>query len=63
MSVQREMAPQSNEEKAVAVLRAFVAGDTAAIEQLISPDRYIQHSLRLPSGRDALLKWADRSCF
>lgn len=43
----------SNKGKAVEVLKSFETGDPAAMEKWINPDKYIQHNLAFPSGREA----------
>ncbi|QYR22479.1 nuclear transport factor 2 family protein [Paenibacillus sp. sptzw28] len=43
----------SNKAKAVEVLKSFETGDPTAMEKWISPDKYIQHNLAFPSGKEA----------
>lgn len=50
---------RDNKQKAVAVLGSLQTGDKTAIEQYISADKYIQHNLAFPNGRDALLNALD----
>lgn len=47
--------PVSHADKAVAVLTSLQNGNQSAIELYISPEKYIQHNLAFPDGRDALL--------
>lgn len=44
-----------NKDKAVEVLKSFETGDPAAALKWISADKYIQHNLAFPSGREALV--------
>ena len=44
-----------NKDKAVEVLKSFETGDTAAALKWISADKYIQHNLAFPSGREVLV--------
>jgi len=44
-----------NKEKAIAVLKALETGDKLAIEKYINENKYIQHNLAFPDGRETLL--------
>ncbi len=43
----------SNKEKAIAIIEAFETGDAAVLE-FISDEKYIQHNLNFPDGKDVL---------
>ncbi len=51
------MANLQNEQaqKAVAVLQSLENGNPEAIQNYINPEKYIQHNLSFPSGRDVML--------
>lgn len=42
-------------QKAVAVLQSLENGNPEAIQQYVNPEKYIQHNLSFPSGRDVML--------
>ncbi|MDQ0115849.1 stalk domain-containing protein [Paenibacillus harenae] len=44
-----------NKDKAVEVLKSFETGDSAAALKWISADKYIQHNLAFPNGRETLV--------
>jgi predicted SnoaL-like aldol condensation-catalyzing enzyme len=50
----------SNADKAIAVLRSLQSGDSTAIQAYINPDKYIQHNLSFPDGRDVILGALDQ---
>ncbi|MCD9020357.1 nuclear transport factor 2 family protein [Cohnella silvisoli] len=54
------MTTLNNGEKAVAVLKSLESGDSVAIKSWINPDKYIQHNLSFPSGRDVMLGALDQ---
>lgn len=54
------MVEKSNKEKAIAVLESLGSEDKNAIKDGISPEKYIQHNLGFPDGRNALLLTLDQ---
>lgn len=55
-ATEAEPSALSNEAKAILVLTSFQTGDTSAAQNYVHPDRYIQHNLSAPDGREALLQ-------
>jgi predicted SnoaL-like aldol condensation-catalyzing enzyme len=50
----------SNADKAVAVLESLESGDSKAIKRYINPNKYIQHNLTFPEGRQIMLDSLDQ---
>jgi predicted SnoaL-like aldol condensation-catalyzing enzyme len=42
----------SNKEKAVAILKCLESGDPSALLNYVSAEKYKQHNLDFPTGRD-----------
>jgi predicted SnoaL-like aldol condensation-catalyzing enzyme len=55
-STQSVLITTGNKEKVTAVLKSFETGDPAAMEKWISSDKYIQHNLGFPSGRETVIE-------
>jgi predicted SnoaL-like aldol condensation-catalyzing enzyme len=51
---------KSNKEKAIAVLESLQKEDKKAIKEWVSSEKYIQHNLDFPDGRDATLAALDQ---
>ncbi len=51
---------QSNEDKVQALMDAFATGDPDAL-QYISDDKYIQHNLGVPDGKEGIAGWFNGS--
>ena len=49
------MVEKSNKEKAIIVLESLQKEDKRAIKEWVSSEKYIQHNLGFPDGKDALL--------
>ncbi|WP_256021464.1 nuclear transport factor 2 family protein [Paenibacillus kribbensis] len=50
----------SNADKAIAVIKSLESGDPSAIKAYINPDKYNQHNLSFPNGRDVMLGALDQ---
>jgi predicted SnoaL-like aldol condensation-catalyzing enzyme len=48
--------PPQKKERATAVLKSLETGDAKAREQNVSAEKYIQHNLAFPSGREAVMR-------
>jgi len=47
--------PTQKRERAVAVLKSLETGDAKAWEQHVSAEKYIQHNLAFPNGREVVM--------
>lgn len=54
------MLEKSNKEKAITVLESLGKEDKKAIKEWVSPEKYIQHNLNFPDGRNATLDALDQ---